>query len=99
MPGSPRAATIATATTTDGRWVGGPAAGRRCIGARKFFDSDDRVEEAAALAAVLFRDGDAHQAEVEELFDQVGGELALLVHFGGERANVTVREFADGLAE
>ena len=38
------------------------------------FGDDDRFKEAAAVAAVLFREPAAEEAEVGHLFDQFGAE-------------------------
>ena len=57
------------------------------------------LEKAAALAAVLLGDLDAHQAQFEELPDEVFAEDAGLIHFAHVRADLLAREPAHGVVE
>jgi hypothetical protein len=57
------------------------------------------MEEPPAGAAVGFRHLDAHDAEVEELPDQVGLDLRVLVHLAHERPHLGVGEFPYAVPE
>jgi hypothetical protein len=70
-------------------------AGRR-IHRGQFLHRQNALEEAAAAAAVLFGDLDAHQAQLEELADDVLAEDAGFVHFADMRADLLARELAHG---
>ena len=69
------------------------------VDARDFFDGEDGFEELGSAAAVLLGNFDAHQAELEELVDQVFIEDALLVHLLDQGTNFLVGELADVVAE
>ena len=70
-------------------------AGRR-IHRGQFLHRQNALEETAAAAAVFFGDLDAHQAQFEELADDVLAEHAGLVHFADVRADLLARELAHG---
>jgi VWFA-related protein len=57
------------------------------------------MEEGAAGAAEAFRHLDAHHAELEQLLDELGRELRVLVHVAGERADLPVRELIHAVAK
>ena len=57
------------------------------------------MEERAARPAVGLGDLDAHDAEVEQLFDQRLRDLRLLIHFADERPDLRGGELADAVAE
>ena len=71
----------------------------RRIDARQRLDREHRMEERAAGAAEALRHLDAHHAELEQLLDQLGRELRVLVHFARERADFPVRELVDAVAK
>src|SRR5205085_277576 len=71
----------------------------RWVNAREFFDADDCGEERSARTAVLFRSLDAHQSEVEELLDDFGRHLRVLVHLLDARAYLAFGELAHRGAE
>ena len=52
------------------------------------FDGQHRVEEAAVRAFQGFGDLDAHEAELEELWDEMRSELLLVVHATHERLDL-----------
>ena len=57
------------------------------------------MKEARAAAAVAVGDLDAHHAEVEELVDERGRDLRVLVHLSDERPDLAVGEFVHAVAE
>ena len=69
------------------------------VNRRKFFDGEDALEEVAALAAVLFGNFDAHEAQFEELLDQGLAEDAGLVHFADEWRDALTGKAANGIAK
>ena len=69
--------------------------GRRIHG-RKFLHRQYRLEETAALAAVLLGDLDPHQPHFEELLDDVFAECAGLVHLAHIRTDLLASELANG---
>src|SRR2546423_1898814 len=71
----------------------------RRVDAREFLDADDCGEEGSARAAVLFRRLDAHQSEVEELLDEFGRHLRVLVHLLDAWAYLALGELAHRGAE
>ena len=76
-----------TSTPTDG------------IDPRERFDGQHGVEERGAGAAVALGDLDAHDAELEQLVDELAGHLGVLVHLADERPDLAVGEFVDAVAE
>ncbi len=60
----------------------------------QFFDGEDALEEVAALAAELLGDFDAHEAEIEELLEQVRAEFRVLVHLADVRGDLVAGELA-----
>ena len=52
-----------------------------------------------AGAAVGFGNLDAHDAEVEELVDELAGHLRLLVHVADERPDLSIGELVHAVAE
>ena len=70
-----------------------------CIHARQFFDGQDRFEELGGASAVLLGNLNAHQAELEEIVDEIFVEDALLVHLLHQRTDLLVGELADVVAE
>ena len=69
------------------------------VDARQFLDRQDRFEEFRAASAVLLGNLNAHQAELEEIVDQVFVEDALFVHLFDQRTDLLVGELADVVAE
>ena len=63
------------------------------------FDGQHGIKEGAAGAAHLLGNLDAHQAQFEELGDEAGGELLLVVHGADERGDGFLSEAADGSGE
>ena len=57
------------------------------------------MEEAGAGASVGLRDLDAHDAEIEQLLDEVVGDLGVLVHVVDERTDLLVRELVHAVTE
>ena len=57
------------------------------------------MEEAGAAAAVAVGNLDAHHAEREQLVDQRGRELRVLVHLADQRADFLVRELVHAVAQ
>ena len=55
-----------------------------------------RLEEVAALPAVLFRNFDCHQAEPEHLIQQILAEQAGLVHLADVRGDLVAGELPHG---
>src|SRR5205807_1771182 len=71
----------------------------RGVGAGKFLDREDGFEEFTAATTILLGNLNSHQAQVEELLNQILVENALLVHFLGERTNALFGELADVIAK
>ena len=71
----------------------------RSVHARKFFDGEDGFEELRAASAVLLGNFDAHQAELEEVVDEVFVEDAFLVHLFDQGTDFLVGKLADVVAE
>ena len=69
------------------------------VHARQFLDRQNRFEELGAASAVLLGNLDAHQAELEEIVDEIFVEDALLVHLLDQRTNLLVGKLADVVAE
>ena len=65
----------------------------------KFFDSQNGLKEGASSAAILLRNLDSHQAELEELLDQTLVKDALLIHFFGQGTHLLVGKLPDVVAE
>ncbi len=57
------------------------------------------MEEARAGAAVRLGDLDAHDAQAEQVVDEVAGHLRVLVHLPDQRANALIGEFEDAVAK
>ncbi len=71
----------------------------RSIDVRELFDDEHGVEERRSGAAPLFRDFDAHDAELEEALDQVLRHRGVVIHLRDEGANLLDREIANALLE
>ena len=69
------------------------------IDARQCLDRQHGMKEARAGAAERLGDLDAHDAEVEELVDQVRGIARLFVHLPDEGADLAVGELVHAVAE
>ena len=69
------------------------------VGLGEGFDGQDGVEEGSAGAAVLLGDFNAHEAEVEELFDEAGVHVGGIVHVADKRGDSVAGEVADGSLE
>src|SRR5579875_363415 len=64
-------------------------------GARNFFDYDAVTDVIHARTAVLFRNGDASEAELGGLAEIFAREMACFVQFSGERFHFHLRKFAN----
>ena len=69
---------------------------RRWVDRRNFFDSQNGLKELPTLAAVLFWNVNAHQAEREKLVDDVLAEDACIVHLADVGCDLLAREVAHG---
>ena len=63
------------------------------------FDGEDFFEEGCGGAALLFRDLDDHEAELEELLEECGVHLLGFVHLADEGGDLCLRELADSVAK
>ena len=70
----------------------------RRVDPRQLLDGDRVRERVGPGAAVLLREGHAHQAELGELGDQLVREAVLAVELGGYRRDPLLGELADGRA-
>lgn len=73
--------------------------GRCGIHRRQFFNSENCLEESPSRAAVVFRNLDAHQAEVEELPEEIRAKRGLFVHLADMGGDLLAREAAHGVAQ
>ena len=71
----------------------------RGIHAGGFLNRQNGFEEAAAGAAILLGNLNAHEAELEKLIDQRALEDALFIHLAHQRADFFLSEPADVVAE
>jgi hypothetical protein len=71
----------------------------RWVDGRDLFDGENGLEKGSRGATVFDGDFDAHQAEVEELRNQLGMEVLLLVHGADQRRDIILRKLADGRAK
>jgi hypothetical protein len=82
----------------DGERAQGDVRGEREAGrsadAADLLDREAVGELAAVRAAVLLREGDAGEAEVDDLLPGLGGEAVVLVDLGGDRRDLGAREVA-----
>ena len=73
--------------------------GGRCVHPGQLLDGEHGHEDGPTAATVLLRHLDAHEAELEELGDEVQPELGRLVHCVHMRPYLGLRELADRVAE
>ena len=69
------------------------------VDSRNFFDGKHALEEITALAAVRLGDFDGHEAEFEELADQILVEDGGMIHFADEGRDAVAGELANRVAE
>ena len=71
----------------------------RRVDPRQRLDGEHGVKERRAGAAVGLGNLDAHDAEVEQLVDELWRNLRVLVHLADERPDFAIGEFVDAVAE
>ena len=73
--------------------------GDRRVDTRQLLDRDRVGDGVGAGAAVLLRDGHAHEAELGELLDELVREPVLAVELAGDGRNPLLGELAHGAAQ
>ena len=73
--------------------------GDRRIHARQRLNRQNRVKERAAAAAVALGNLDAHHAEIEELWHEVGRKRRLVIHGSHPGADLGGGEFQHGIEQ
>ena len=69
------------------------------IDPRQRLHREDGVEERCAGAALGLGNLDRHDPQVEELVDELAGDVGLVVHLADVRADFAVREFVHTVAK
>ena len=70
--------------------------GSRGIDPREFLDRQNRLKKVAALAAVLLRNLDRHQPELEQFAEQILAKHGAFIHLANAGSEPFAREFSDG---